>query len=63
MTQVVVSRAVVPDREAEVLGRLLVATAEIGFRTLLDEPGRWDPDELAAFLAGILVGGFNSREP
>jgi AcrR family transcriptional regulator len=61
MTEVVMARAAVPDREAELLGRMLVATAEIGFRTLLDDPGRWDPDDLAAFLARTLVGGFASR--
>jgi AcrR family transcriptional regulator len=62
MAEVVAARARLPSREAELLGRILVATAEIGFRTLLDEPGRWDPDELAAFLARLLVGGFGARE-
>src|SRR3954466_674879 len=38
MARVVSARARLPDREAELLGRMLVATAEIGFRELLDEP-------------------------
>jgi AcrR family transcriptional regulator len=58
MAEVVAARSTMPDREALVLGRLLVAAAEIGFRALLDEPGRWDPDELADYLARMLVRGF-----
>jgi AcrR family transcriptional regulator len=59
MAEVVMARSSVPDREARVLGRLLVAAAEIGFRALLDEPGQWDPDELAVYLARMLVRGFS----
>jgi AcrR family transcriptional regulator len=44
-------------REAELLGRTLVAVAELGFRIQLDEPGRWEPEELAAYLARLVMRG------
>jgi AcrR family transcriptional regulator len=59
MAEVIMARSTVPDREARVLGRLLVAAAEIGFRALLEDPGQWDPDELADYLARMLVRGFS----
>lgn len=43
------------DREADVLGRLLVATAELGFSVLLDADPQWTAAELAGFLAPRLV--------
>ncbi|MEI2701442.1 MAG: helix-turn-helix domain-containing protein [Baekduia sp.] len=43
------------EREADVLGRLLVATAELGFSVLLDPEPEWGAAELAAFLAPRLV--------
>jgi AcrR family transcriptional regulator len=61
MAEVIAARALIPDREARVLGRLLVAAAELGFRTLLEEPGAWDPDELAAYLARTLMRGIPER--
>jgi AcrR family transcriptional regulator len=61
MSEVIAARALIPDREARVLGRLLVAAAELGFRTLLEEPGAWDPDELAAYLARTLMQGIPDR--
>src|SRR3954465_3198093 len=39
MSEVLVAWTPLPDREAQVCGRLLVAVAELGFRTQLDEPG------------------------
>jgi AcrR family transcriptional regulator len=61
MAEVIAARALIPDREARVLGRLLVAAAELGFRTLLEEPGAWDPDELAEYLARTLMRGIPER--
>ncbi len=48
-----------PAREASVLGRLLVAAVELGFRIQLDQPGAWAPEDLAAFLARTLVHGMS----
>jgi AcrR family transcriptional regulator len=61
MAEVIAARALIPNREAAVLGRLLVAAAELGFRTLLEEPGTWNPDELAAYLARTLMRGIPER--
>ena len=64
MAEVIAARALIPDRQARVLGRLLVAAAELGFRTLLEEPGAWDPDELAEYLARTIMRGIpERREP
>jgi AcrR family transcriptional regulator len=64
MAEVIAARALIPDREGAVLGRLLVAAAELGFRTLLEEPGAWGPDELAEYLARTLMRGIpERREP
>jgi AcrR family transcriptional regulator len=46
-----------PKRETTLLGRMLVALAELAFRVQLDEPGQWEPDALAAYLAGVVVRG------
>ena len=57
MAEVLVAWSDMTDREADVFGRLLVASAEIGFRVLLEEPGRWDPGALSGYLAGVLMRG------
>ncbi|MET0604468.1 MAG: TetR/AcrR family transcriptional regulator [Baekduia sp.] len=46
-----------PERETTLLGRMLVALAELAFRVQLDEPGVWEPDALAAYLAGVVTRG------
>jgi AcrR family transcriptional regulator len=46
-----------PERETTLLGRMLVALAELAFRVQLDEPGVWEPDALAAYLAGVVIHG------
>ncbi len=46
-----------PERETTLLGRMLVAWAELAFRVQLDEPGQWEPDALAAYLAGVVIHG------
>src|SRR3954447_8316261 len=40
-----------PAGETALLGLMLVPLAELGFRVQLDEPGQWQPDALAAYLA------------
>jgi AcrR family transcriptional regulator len=50
-----------PARETDVLARLLVAAAELGFHVQLDRPGDWRPEELAAFLAAALARGIRSQ--
>jgi len=57
MAEVLVAWSQMPDREADVFGRMLVAAAEIGFRVLLEEPGQWEPGALAEYLAGVLMRG------
>jgi AcrR family transcriptional regulator len=63
LTHLVAARTPAPAREARLLGRLIVAATEIGFTTLLDDPGRWEPDELAAYLARTLAQGFSAQLP
>jgi AcrR family transcriptional regulator len=46
-----------PDRETALMGRMLVAMAELAFRVQLDEPDQWEPDALAAYLAGVVIRG------
>ncbi len=46
-----------PERETTLQGRMLVALAELAFRVQLDEPGVWEPDALAAYLAGVAIHG------
>jgi AcrR family transcriptional regulator len=57
MAEVLATWTALPDRETALLGRLLVATAELGFRVQLEEPGQWEPDALAAYLARVVVRG------
>ena len=57
MGEVLAAWTDLPDRETALLGRMLVALAELGFRVQLDEPGQWEPDALAAYLAGVVVRG------
>ena len=57
MAEVLVAWSAMPDREARVFGRMLVAAAEIGFRVQLEEPGQWRPEALAAYLARVVVRG------
>jgi hypothetical protein len=63
MAQLVAARTPAPAREARLLGRLIVAAAEIGLTTLLDEPESWQPDELAAHLTRTLAHGFSADLP
>ncbi len=51
-----------PERETALLGRMLVALAELAFRMQLDEPGAWAPDELAAYLAGVVIRGIPTAD-
>ncbi|QEC50481.1 TetR/AcrR family transcriptional regulator [Baekduia soli] len=60
MAEVLVSWSGVPEREAGVLGRLLVALAEIGFRIQLEEPGAWEADALADYLASVMTRGIGT---
>jgi AcrR family transcriptional regulator len=46
-----------PARETTLLGRMLVALAELAFRVQLDEPEQWEPDALAAYFAGVVTRG------
>jgi AcrR family transcriptional regulator len=57
MGQVLAAWTQLPDRETALMGRMLVALAELGFRVQLEEPGQWQPDALAAYLARIVVRG------
>jgi AcrR family transcriptional regulator len=57
MAEVLAAWTPLPDRETALLGRMLVALAELGFRVQLEEPGQWEPDALAAYLARVAVRG------
>ncbi|HET6509630.1 MAG TPA: helix-turn-helix domain-containing protein [Baekduia sp.] len=57
MSEVLAAWTRLPDRETALLGRMLVALAELGFRVQLEEPGQWEPDALAAYLARVVVRG------
>lgn len=57
MSEVLAAWTQLPDRETALLGRMLVALAELGFRIQLEEPGQWEPDALAAYLARVVVRG------
>jgi AcrR family transcriptional regulator len=61
MAEVLAAWSEMPDREARVFGRLLVATAEIGFRVQLEEPGQWEPEALARYLATVLMRGVDAH--
>jgi AcrR family transcriptional regulator len=57
MGEVLAAWTLLPDRETALMGRMLVALAELGFRVLLEEPGQWEPDALAAYLARVVIRG------
>jgi AcrR family transcriptional regulator len=57
MAEVLSAWTPLPDREARVLGRVLVAMAELGFRVQLKEPGAWEPEALAAYLSRLMMRG------
>jgi AcrR family transcriptional regulator len=57
MAEIILAWTPVPDREAALLGRVLVAMAELGFRVQLEEPGVWSPDALASYLARLMMRG------
>jgi AcrR family transcriptional regulator len=57
MAEVLADWTQLPDHETVLMGRMLVALAELGFRVQLDEPGQWQPDALAAYLARVVIGG------
>lgn len=63
MQAIITDRSDRPEREAAVLARVLVATAELGFTVMLDRPGTWQPEELAAFLARTAVRGLTASLP
>jgi AcrR family transcriptional regulator len=60
MAEVLAAWTALPDREARLLGRVIVAMAELGFRQLLEEPGAWEPGALAAYLSRLIVRGIGS---
>lgn len=62
MAEVLAAWTRLPDRETALLGRMLVALAELGFRVQLEEPGQWEPDALAAYLARVVVRGMPKGE-
>jgi AcrR family transcriptional regulator len=57
MGEVLAAWTQLPDRETALMGRMLVALAELGFRVQLEEPGQWEPDALAAYLARVVIRG------
>lgn len=59
MTEIIVAWTPLPDREARLIGRALVAIAELGFRVQLEEPGTWEPQALAEYIARVLMRGIN----
>jgi AcrR family transcriptional regulator len=61
MAEVLAAWTPLPDREARVLGRVLVAMAELGFRVQLEEPGTWEPEALAAYLSRLMMRGVTGR--
>jgi AcrR family transcriptional regulator len=62
MGEVLAAWTLLPDRETALMGRMLVALAELGFRVLLEEPGQWEPDALAAYLARVVIRGIPSGD-
>ncbi len=63
MQEIVAQRSGRPEREALVLARLLVSGAELGFTVMLDQPGVWEPEELADFLARTAIRGMRASTP
>jgi AcrR family transcriptional regulator len=57
MGEVLATWMQLPDRETMLMGRMVVALAELGFRVQLEEPGQWQPDALAAYLARVVFRG------
>jgi AcrR family transcriptional regulator len=57
MAEVLGAWTPLPARETVLVGRVLVALAEIGFRVQLEEPDHWEPDALADYLARMVVRG------
>jgi AcrR family transcriptional regulator len=57
MAEVLAGWTQLPDHETGLMGRMLVAMAELGFRVQLDEQDQWEPDALAAYLARVVVRG------
>jgi AcrR family transcriptional regulator len=51
-----------PGRETALTGRMLVALAELGFRVQLEEPGQWQPEALAAYLARVVIRGIPTSD-
>ena len=62
MGEVLAAWTRLPDRETALLGRMLVALAELGFRVQLEEPGQWEPDALATYLARVVILGIPSSD-
>jgi AcrR family transcriptional regulator len=62
MGEVLAAWTLLPDRETALMGRMLVALAELGFRVLLEEPGQWEPDALAAYLARVVIRGIPASD-
>ena len=62
MGEVLAAWTLLPDRETALMGRMLVALAELGFRVLLEEPGQWEPDALATYLARVVILGIPSSD-
>ena len=63
MQEIVAQRSGRPEREALVLTRLLVSGAELGFTVMLDQPGVWEPEELAEFLSRTAIRGMTATAP
>jgi AcrR family transcriptional regulator len=62
MAQVLAGWTQLPTHETALTGRMLVALAELGFRVQLEEPGQWQPDALAAYLARVVIRGIPTSE-
>lgn len=59
MTEIIAAWTPLPDREARLIGRALVAIAELGFRIQLEEPGTWEPRSLADYISRVLMRGIS----
>ena len=49
-----------PQRAAVLMARIIIAVGDAGAQLLLEEPGTWQPEELADMVAQLLAGGLNS---
>jgi AcrR family transcriptional regulator len=63
MQEIVAQRSNRPQREAAVLARMLVGGAELGFTIMLEQPGVWQPEELADFLSRTAMRGMLASTP